>query len=314
MLAAVNEAQTGLPQDFAEVFLDVVTFATAREREQYLKPQRRVAVCIGISDYADEKINDLTVSHLDAVVMADIFEKQCGVESVVLLTNAQATRRAIEQAIFEDLPARTQPGDTVFIFFSGHGGRCADTNGDEEDGYDEYFVPQDGQLGDDNTMILDDVFARWMQQLEGREVCCLVDCCHAGGVTKNLTKKGSKGITPVNVDRAVDRLLKVDVLEGELRRAKDLGQKGTEIITACQANQLAWEMLPPNKVSVLTHYLADAVKQKAKADANGDNKLGLNEAFHFMKEPIQNYVRTNMQTEQTPLLIDNAGGSIVLVP
>jgi hypothetical protein len=46
-----------------------------------------------------------------------------------------------------------QPGDALFVHYSGHGGNVRDTNGDEADGYDETLVPLDyeraGQIIDD---------------------------------------------------------------------------------------------------------------------------------------------------------------------
>ena len=64
------------------------------------------------------------------------------------LANEQATRANIEHAIRRHLPAVTRPGDTVLIYWSGHGSRCADTDGDEKDGFDEYLVPHDGRVSD----------------------------------------------------------------------------------------------------------------------------------------------------------------------
>ena len=49
--------------------------------------------------------------------------------------------------------SQTQPGDTLFISFSGHGDRLACTKGDENDGMDDTIVPVDwsrtGQITDD---------------------------------------------------------------------------------------------------------------------------------------------------------------------
>lgn len=309
VLGLAREAQQLKPQEFAEVYLDLTTLAArnADQRDLNNKP-RRVAVCIGISDYADERINDLTISHHDAEVMAQMLKDHCRVEDIVLLTNEAATRSAIEAAIFKDLPSKTKPGDTVFIFYSGHGGRCADTNGDEEDGFDEYLVPQDGKLGADETMILDDVFGRWMQQLEGRKVCIILDNCHSGGAAKGLKKgKFPKGIGLPAVEKQVEKTLRVDFFDGELRRAKDLGQKDTVVVAACQANQLAWEMLPPNKESVLTHYLVQAAN-------NANGRLKVEDVFRSIEEDIKKYVHDNMSAEQTPLLINNASESVLLIP
>ena len=91
----------------------------------------------------------------------------------------------IRQVICQRLPQITGPGDLVIIYWSGHGGRVADENGDEKDGFDEYLVPYDGQrLRIDDirqTMLVDDTFGRWMQGLDGRQIVLVLDTCYAGG-------------------------------------------------------------------------------------------------------------------------------------
>lgn len=51
------------------------------------------------------------------------------------------------------LVAGAAPNDSLFIHYSGHGGKVEDTNGDEDDGYDETIYPVDhertGQIVDD---------------------------------------------------------------------------------------------------------------------------------------------------------------------
>lgn len=46
---------------------------------------------------------------------------------------------------FEWVVRESQPGDTVWIHYSGHGGRVEDQDGDEDDGYDETLIPVDFQ-------------------------------------------------------------------------------------------------------------------------------------------------------------------------
>jgi len=75
----------------------------------------------------------------------------------------------------------SEPGDTVWFHYSGHGGRLEDDNGDEEDGYDETLCPIDyahaGQIRDDDLL---KHLVKPMKQ--GVLVTCLMDCCHSGTV------------------------------------------------------------------------------------------------------------------------------------
>ena len=64
----------------------------------------------------------------------------------------QPTRQNIIQAMGW-LARDARPGDSLFFHYSGHGGRQRDTDGDEDDGYDETILPVDfqktGQITDD---------------------------------------------------------------------------------------------------------------------------------------------------------------------
>ena len=46
---------------------------------------------------------------------------------------------------FQWVVNESRPGDTVWIHYSGHGGRVPDDDGDEDDGYDETLIPIDFQ-------------------------------------------------------------------------------------------------------------------------------------------------------------------------
>ena len=292
-------------KDWAEARIDITTI----DRDG--KPPasgKRVGVCVGISEYQHDRVQDLAVSHLDAQRMAEAMKQECGLDEVLLLTNQEATRAAIEQAIFHDLVAGTRPGDSVFIFFSGHGGRTSDQNGDEEDGFDEYLVPHDGILGKPETMILDDTFARWMQELSGREVTIIMDNCYSGGASKALD---GGMVAPKGALNAVPKAAHYDGMEMELKRSKDLGQKNTVILAACQANQLAWEMPASQKGSVLTHYLIESLKDDA-ADVDRDGNLTIQESYGYVKQKVEKYVKDKFQTDQNPIIVDNSSEGIIL--
>jgi len=278
---------------------------------------RRIAVCIGISKYKHNDVTPLQVCHRDAERFAKALEEECDVDEVILLTDAHATRAAIEHAIFRQLPSKVEPGDTVFIFYSGHGWRMQDQNGDEPDGLDEVLLPHDGRFDDPSTMIVDDTFARWLRELDGCHICIILDNCYSGGSSKGLFSKGLGKPEPQQIE--------LDFFDGEINRAKAMGQTGTMLLAACQPSQLAWEM-PSGQGGVLSHHLlqligpvtaaeklqqARAIKQ---ADANADEKISLRELFEYVREPIQDYVKRTFNEDQTPVLINNDNDRIVIKP
>jgi uncharacterized caspase-like protein len=232
------------------------------------------------------------------------------VDDVTLLINEEATREAIEKAIFHDLVNKTRPGDTVFIFFSCHGGRAAHV-GDAtspDEAFDEYLVPYDGELGKLDTMILDKVFARWLRELDGRKIGIILDNCYSGGCTKDVApRKGAKGIgiAPPNIG-------KYNFFGKVVKRAKDVGQQGTVLLAACEATQLAWEM-PSDEGSVLTSYVCRSLDDKT-VDENGDGKISMGEMYRHVKKPVEDYVHSTFNADQNPVLLDYANDAIILKP
>ncbi|MCA9268507.1 MAG: caspase family protein [Planctomycetales bacterium] len=313
----VVEVKDKKQSDWAEARIDILTYdpndqAAPPPPDPDAPPSvgktgKRYGVCIGISQYQHERIQDLQVSHIDAQKMAEALKQDCHLDDVVLLTNEQATRANIEQAIFHDLVQKSHAGDSVFIFFSGHGGRTADQNGDEEDGFDEYLVPNDGILGKEETMILDDTFARWMQELSGRQIAIFMDNCYSGGASKSIDGGlvPSKSVTPAGAKGSL-----FDGMEAEIKRTKDLGQQQTCVLAACQANQLAWEMPASQSGSVLTHYLLESLKDDS-ADANKDGNLTVQESYQFIQQKVETYVKDKFQADQNPVIVDNAPDGII---
>lgn len=101
----------------------------------------------------------------------------------LLLDDGQHTEPTRDNilAAYRQIVQQAQPGDAVFLHYSGHGGKMRDDDGDEKDGYDETLVPLDftsaGQIRDD------DVFATLIGPMKrGVTVTSIMDCCHSGSV------------------------------------------------------------------------------------------------------------------------------------
>merc|ERR1711971_985910 len=92
----------------------------------------------------------------------------------------EPTRDNIMEA-YAQIVADSEPGDVVYLHYSGHGGKLRDRNGDEEDGYDETLIPLDYQT---NGQIRDDDLLRDLviPMKAGVFVTSIMDCCHSGTV------------------------------------------------------------------------------------------------------------------------------------
>ena len=150
------------------------------------------ALVIGIGAYPEgsgwAKINgDKDIPVVQDFLVANGFVKQ----NIVTLANQQATCAAITREV-ENLIAKSQKGDVVYIHFSGHGQQVTDVHGDEEDGFDEAWIPFDAQFAyskgkyEGQNHILDDQLNGWLRQIRAKigkegKLTVVADACHSGG-------------------------------------------------------------------------------------------------------------------------------------
>ena len=283
---AVRVEYDDRPADWAEHHVSITTVAPDAPRQ---RTRRRIGLFIGISDFAH--ISDLTICHQDARQMAQAMRQHGKLDEVRVLTDSAATLEAIREAI-RWLAEKTEADDEVFIFWSGHGGQCADDDGDEEDGFDEYLVPYDAQISNlatiRRTMLMDDAFGRWLQDLDGRKVAVILDTCFSGGQSS-----------------AAKNLVDFDFFTSEFGRAKDVGQQDAALLCSSQANEVSFERRE-NDLSVMTYFLVEAIGAR--------EKLTLAGAHAAIESPVAAYLRSlGDDLSQTPVLY-GAGSDIYLRP
>ena len=281
-MEVVSAASGGKPGKWAEHMVQIKTVAKGR-RSRSVHPKRRIGLFIGISKYRDSRIRDLHLCHKDAIVMAMAMKKYGKLDGIGLLIDEKATRQNIEKA-FRELKHKSNPGDEIFIYWSGHGGICADTGGDEADGRDEFLVPHDGKLEKiEETMILDDALGRWIQELDGRKVVIILDACHSGGQAEG------KGL---------------DFLDSELGRIKDIGQKDAAMLFSSASDEISAERRD-DKLSVMTYFL---VMKMAASES-----LTLEEAYDYVKVEVPKYMKKHFPGRtQTPQLCPQDGADVKL--
>lgn len=195
------------------LFAAAVVFAPALHASGAVRDdgERRLALLIGASNYPVDSIgadvsllgpkNDVAlliralraagVPDEDMIVLADGLE-ETGVDRAAdgMPTHAEIL------AAFADMSGRVRPGDSVLVYFSGHGSRQPQLPGHpperiEANGYDEIFLPldigrwqgaqDDRQAGVENALIDDDI-GEFINGLRARDafVWLVVDTCHSG--------------------------------------------------------------------------------------------------------------------------------------
>jgi len=280
---------------------------------------RRIGVFIGVSQFQDRRIRALRTPDQDARAMYECMRTACGLHEAFLLVNQQATLANVRQLICEDIRDKTSPGDTVIIYISTHGARCADDNGDEHDEFDELLVVYDSDITNvgtiRQTLLIDDQFGRWLQQLDGRRIAVILDTCHSGGQAKAEEDVEAK-VPGAAYSGRYSKYLSLpgdraegdsDFLDDEFARVKDIGQRETVLLAAAEAAQTAFERREGD-FSVMTHGLL----QLLRADAG---KISLPQAYQHVGREVPMYVEKRFPgTTQTPVLVDDTSSVLYLRP
>lgn len=255
------------------------------------------ALLIGIDDYDDRDVNGIAYPKLSGCVrdinhVHAFLQDRLGVvdERIIKLTAPRQGGGAAEGdwpvyanlvAAFRQLLALAQePGDQVYIHYSGHGGRAATVFPDLKgaNGFDEALVPVD--IGDPAAQYLRDVEIHGLLKAmgeKGLEVTVVFDSCHSGGATRGKGLGVARGIGKAdNAPRphvsAVADLMDIQeqwrqdaaVMRGVKPASGWLLNSGVyTFLAACRANESAYEY-PFNGVEsngALTYYLLDTLRQ-----------------------------------------------------
>jgi hypothetical protein len=156
----------------------------------------RHALIIGVSQYMNPAVPTLKgVAHdMDS---ATAMAQAMGIprENIRYIRDLDATSARIAQEI-DELDQRTQPGDRVFLYYSGHGSRWYDENL-KKDGCVEALLPADSKPLTNHQM------AELLKPISDKtdKLFVFYDACHSGGVvdkplvTRSFKASASK-LTP----------------------------------------------------------------------------------------------------------------------
>lgn len=218
-------------------------------------PARR-ALVIGLGEQQDPawaRINgDKDVPLITGMLRAN------GFSHITTLVNSRASKNAIVNAM-NTLVNDSRPGDIVYIHFSGHGQRMTDLDGDEDDGWDEAWIPYDACLaygpGDRGEKHLSDdeiaVILGRLRRKVGAEgtIAVVVDACHSGQSTRD---------TDTDSTVVVRGVFNEFILPGPAKQNADTIAENWLTLSACEDWQLNQEFQGTGK---LTHVLVNHWQQ-----------------------------------------------------
>ena len=263
---------------------------------------------IGIDDHADKSLNlksgTPASNDVDAIHLMLITKLKYSDKSIRILKNEQATAAGIRAAFNDWLVKGSNPGDRIYIYYSGNGYFTADKNGDEADGLDEGFVPYDarpsqrnGKLAIDG-LVIDDELTTLFSQLKGRKITLVVDAGFSGRVTR---KKGGETTGDQRLPQVGGTTRSISV---EPRVATQKGEGGyldkvpggvhVSAWTGVSASQTAliYNGDPSHKGGVFTKLYLEGIAE-GRADRNKNGSVSNPELFTYLSEGSAKYCKSH---------------------
>jgi uncharacterized caspase-like protein len=246
------------------------------------KPQRassgapqQWAVVIGISEYQNPTIKNLSYADRDARDFAEFLKSPAGggydPERMKVLLNKDATLQNVKQALYNFL-RQTIDKDLVVIYFAGHGApEPANPN-------NNYLLTYDT----DPTSLETTAFPMWdvntalTRYIPSRRVVVFTDACHSGGISSDLATRGVS-LTGTNL---------INQYLSDLSKSKE----GTIVFTASQAGEVSQE-LDTFGHGVFTYFLLKGLK--GEADINNDYTVTIGELMDYVEQNVERQTKGN---------------------
>jgi len=193
--------------------------------------KKRKALIIGINKYPQAELQGCVN---DAMEFRDVLMKFYKFTStnILMLLDEAATKSNIMYNI-NNLVNGSTDDDILMLFFSGHGTRVIDKQGDEPDGYDECLVPVDFRT---NGYIIDDSLHKIIKDKldPDADLDIFLDSCFSGSATHSVDG-GSKRFYPSADEEKIKSLglnVRVPVAVSSMKEIR---------WSACRSNETCWE-------------------------------------------------------------------------
>lgn len=264
-----------------------------------LSAQQKHALLIGISDYPQYDDTEASWAPIhgtnDVQLLLPVLKGQ-GFK-VSMLTNEAATHKAIEGR-FKGLANCVHEGDLVYIHLSGHGQAVEDEDGDEDDGWDEAFIPYDaerhyqvnGYHGENH--LLDDELNGYLNNIRRRVgetgiVYVAIDACHAGSSYRGEEDVDSVYVRGIEIGFSKTNKTYAPRINrsGSYRIATEKGMAPICMLEACRAYEVNLEIKQDGRYygpmsyyicqQLLTNPISNDTKwiEKVRESMNKDKRL-----------------------------------------
>ncbi len=280
VIAFASGVRPGQPPAMAGVVAKAPVIASDVDKVPEGKVARKnaYAVVVGVEQYR-QKLPKADYAAHDAQVMNDYLIKTLGLqeENVALLVDDHAARTDLEKYLEKWLPNRVEKGDSVFIYFSGHGAPNPKTG-------EAYMVPYDGDPAyiDTTGYPLKRLYEQ-LATLPAKEVVVMLDSCFSGAGGRSVIAKGMRPMG-LSVETPVQA-------------------KGKTVILAASSGDQVSSTYEKNGHGLFTYFLLKGLQ--GEADGNKDGTVDLQEVFDYLKPQVERIARREYNNEQTPQLLGN---------
>lgn len=260
------------------------------------------ALIIGVGDYTNPRFANLPATVRDAQAIATVLTdaSRCGYHSnnVQIIVGQDATAANIRNAL-KTLTRSTNDQSTVFVFFSGHGGRAF-----ENGGWQAYLCPRDANPDDlAHTAVSGKEFSDLLASILSQKLLVMLDACHSAG---SADLKATDGTVMWKAG-----------LPDEYYEALSHGG-GRVVIASSKPEQYSY-VRKQGDLSVFTWHLHEALT--GKAAVRGDGLIHVLDVFHHVNEAVQ--AEEPMQTPilkvkdmdlNFPIALDKGGKGVSAAP
>ena len=239
------------------------------------------ALLIGIGQGYPGALKLPAVVRHDAEVVASVLTDStlCGypVENVQMLLDEKATRSNIIEGL-KKIAATVESNDTVFFFFSGHGGQRV--FGDDAE---TYICPVDFDSSDPrHTGIRDDELSALISDIQAARVVVVLDACHADGAVSlkdTVQGKGLRfGFNSVGLEKLATG-------------------SGRIVVSSCKDEETSRTYVEKNH-SLFTYFLLEGLRGAAMDRSDG--VIRVLDLFHYVADEVPRHKRNGHQ--QHPVL------------
>jgi len=275
----------------------------------------RHALIIGVSQYADPAIPKLPGVRIDresATQMAH--SMQIPDSNIRYLEDSEATGDGIRKAIGA-LTERVEPGDRVFIHYSGHGTRYADS---QNGGCTEALLAYDGAP---RGLISNREMVSLMAGITNKtdKLFVMYDACHSGGVAESATTARTRSLVTGN-DEGVIRPKFVNLTEecGKVTNVKtrnlmvEITAKGAQPqdiihLSAARDDEISFD--DENKGGLATQYMRDCMLRDAR-DLNNTGAITMEDIRQCAQEKIDRRMAGNSTYQPHHLVLNGNAGFV----